>query len=65
MEPGCTAHMGPISYGTHMGSSTGFHMGPIWAGPCKYNKIHLYMVKAGADPVFLTRGFKFTKEVLI
>ena len=22
-------------YGTHMGSATGFHMGPIWAGPCK------------------------------
>ena len=21
--------------GTHMGSATGFHMGPIWAGPCK------------------------------
>ena len=22
-------------YGTHMGSATGFHMGPIWAGPRK------------------------------
>ena len=22
-------------YGSHMGSATGFHMGPIWAGPCK------------------------------
>ena len=34
-------YMGPIwvpyghPYGTHMGSATGFHMGPIWAGPWK------------------------------
>ena len=34
-------NMGPIwvpcghPYGTHIGSATGFHMGPIWAGPCK------------------------------
>ena len=34
-------YMGPIwvpyghPYGTHMGSATGFHMGPIWAGPRK------------------------------
>ena len=34
-------YMGPIwvpyghPYWTHMGSATGFRMGPIWAGPCK------------------------------
>ena len=22
-------------YGAHLGSATGFHMGPIWAGSCK------------------------------
>ena len=22
-------------YETHIGNATGFHMGPIWAGPCK------------------------------
>ena len=34
-------YMGPIwvpcgrPYETHMGSATGFHMGPIWADLCK------------------------------
>ena len=54
------------------------HMGPMWApiwavqpgsirvpyGLAHVNKIKL-MGEAGADPGFLARGFKFTKEVLI
>ena len=53
-------------------------MGPMWApiwavqpgsiwvpyGLAHINKIKL-MVEAGADPGFLVRGFKFTKEVSI
>ena len=31
----CWAYPASNLYGTHMGSATGFHMGPIWAGLCK------------------------------
>ena len=49
--------------GTHMGSETGLHMGPIWAGPCKYNTIRQKkIVEAGADPGFHDRGFKLTNQ---